>query len=84
VAKTAFTCPNKLEVKMSATAINHTWVNLSYRSWEIDVLVCEEENDPTPRLWHGTRAQNLSERLTRELMEDFGEDFFWEKLDQAS
>jgi len=65
---------------MSATAKNHAWVNLSYRSWEIDVLVCEEENDPTPRLWHGSRAQKLSARLTKELMEDFGEDFFWDVL----
>ena len=64
---------------MSATATNHVWVNLIYRSWEIEVLVCEEENDPTPRLWHGKRAKKLSDKLTKELMEDFGEDFFWEK-----
>lgn len=65
---------------MSATATNHVWVNLIHRSWEIDVLVCEEPNDPIPRLWHGKRPQKLSDRLTKELMENFGEDFFWEKL----
>ena len=65
---------------MSATCTNHVWVNLSYRAWEIEVLVCEEEYDSTPRLWHGKRPKKLSARLTKELMEDFGADFFWEKL----
>jgi hypothetical protein len=68
---------------MSATATHWTWVNLSFRAWEIDVLVCEEGDDPTPHLWHGKRPQKLSPRLTKELMEDFGEDFFWEKLETA-
>tara|TARA_B100000497_G_C7272679_1_gene190527 strand:+ start:189 stop:419 length:231 start_codon:yes stop_codon:yes gene_type:complete len=72
-----------MEVKMSATATNWTWVNLSYRAWEIDVLVCEEPNDATPRLWHGKRPKKISQRLTKELIEDFGESFFWEKLTEA-
>lgn len=65
---------------MSATCKRHQWVCLSYRSWEIEVLVCEEHDVPTPVLWHGKRPQKLSQRLTDELMEDFGEDFFWDVL----
>lgn len=65
---------------MSATCKRHAWVCLSYRSWEVEVLVCEEHDAPSPDLWHGKKPKKLSQRLTKKLMEHFGEDYFWDVL----
>ena len=66
---------------MSATAKNHAWVNLSYRSWEIDVSCFAKKKMIQPQGFGMVVApKKLSARLTKELMEDFGEDFFWDIL----
>ena len=64
---------------MSAYCRHHTQCNLTFRGFEIDVLICDLGDDIL-ELWHTKKAKRLSARLEKALIEDFTESFFWEKL----
>lgn len=64
---------------MSAYCRHSTETNLTFRGFEIDVLICDMDHDIL-ELWHTKKAKRLSPKLEKILFEEFTETFFWEKL----